>query len=104
MPRDKDTVAHELLALRCRRGDRAAWEELIRTYQRPSGYGCVFCGACGSPLPDSDRRKTMVDIPAGLIDEHPGLAVAKHIYVGSKASWDVIGDDAPRYEEMPPRS
>ena len=33
MPRDKDTVARELLALRCRRGDRAALEELIRTWE-----------------------------------------------------------------------
>jgi RNA polymerase sigma factor (sigma-70 family) len=33
LPRDKDTVARELLALRCRRGDRAAWEELIRTWE-----------------------------------------------------------------------
>ena len=33
MPRDKDTVARELLALRCRRGDRAALEQLIRTWE-----------------------------------------------------------------------
>jgi RNA polymerase sigma-70 factor (ECF subfamily) len=31
LPRDKDAVTRELLALRCRRGDRAAWEDLIRT-------------------------------------------------------------------------
>jgi RNA polymerase sigma-70 factor (ECF subfamily) len=34
LPRDKDAVARELLALRCRRGDRAALEELIRTWER----------------------------------------------------------------------
>lgn len=33
MPRDKDAVARELLALRCRRGDRAALEDLIRTLE-----------------------------------------------------------------------
>lgn len=33
MSRDKDAVARELLALRCRRGDRAAWEELIQTWE-----------------------------------------------------------------------
>ena len=38
MPRDKDAVARELLALRCRRGDRAALEELIRTWQPPVLY------------------------------------------------------------------
>jgi RNA polymerase sigma-70 factor (ECF subfamily) len=33
LPRDKDAVARELLAVRCRRGDRAALEELIRTWE-----------------------------------------------------------------------
>jgi RNA polymerase sigma-70 factor (ECF subfamily) len=33
LPRDKDAVARELLALRCRRGDRAALEDLIRTWE-----------------------------------------------------------------------
>jgi RNA polymerase sigma factor (sigma-70 family) len=38
LPRDKVAVARELLALRCRRGDRAALEELIRTFERPLLY------------------------------------------------------------------
>src|SRR4029077_5992754 len=38
MPGDNDAVAHELLALRCRRGDRAALEELIRTWEPPLLY------------------------------------------------------------------
>ena len=38
MSRDKDAVARELLALRCRRGDRAALEELIHTWERPLLY------------------------------------------------------------------
>jgi RNA polymerase sigma-70 factor, ECF subfamily len=38
LPRDKDAVARELLALRCRRGDRAALQELIRTFERPLLY------------------------------------------------------------------
>jgi RNA polymerase sigma-70 factor (ECF subfamily) len=33
-PRDKDAVARELLALRCRRGDRAALEELVQAYEK----------------------------------------------------------------------
>ena len=38
MSRDKDAVARELLAMRCRRGDRTALEELIRTWERPLLY------------------------------------------------------------------
>ena len=36
------------------------------------------------------------------LDDDTGLTVAKHIFVGSKARWDVIGDDAPRHEAFPP--
>ncbi len=38
MSRDKDAVVRELLAMRCRRGDRMALEELIRTWERPLLY------------------------------------------------------------------
>jgi RNA polymerase sigma-70 factor, ECF subfamily len=38
LPRDKDAVARELLAVRCQRGDRAALEQLIRTWERPLLY------------------------------------------------------------------
>ena len=33
MPRDRDAVAQESLAVRCRRGDRAALEELVRCWE-----------------------------------------------------------------------
>ena len=41
----------------------------------------------------------LYNIPAGLLDDDTGVEVAHHIYVGDKASWDVIGDDAPQYDE-----
>lgn len=34
----------------------------------------------------------------------PGVPVAQHIYVGQKASWEVIGGDAPQYEGDVPGS
>ena len=38
MPGDKDAVARELLALRCRHGDRTALEELVRIWEPPLLY------------------------------------------------------------------
>lgn len=62
------------------------------------------CRECGSLAPDHNPHRALYNIPAGLLDDDTGLTVADHIYVGSKASWDVIGDDAPQYEEDgPPR-
>ncbi len=73
-------------------------------YERPSGYGLAFCRVCSSPAPFSDRERTTYEVPVGLLDDDPPLAFGAHIYVGSKANWDVIGDDAPQFDERgPPR-
>tara|TARA_R110002051_G_scaffold21431_1_gene56940 strand:- start:1735 stop:1875 length:141 start_codon:yes stop_codon:yes gene_type:complete len=38
-------------------------------------------------------------VPAGLLEDSEGkLRVAAHIWVGSKASWDVIGGDGHQYQ------
>jgi hypothetical protein len=81
-------------------------KEFVTAFERPSGYGSAFCRVCGSPAPDSDREQTMYVIPVGLLDDNPALLFGDHIYVASKASWDVIGDDAPQFalDESPPRA
>jgi len=79
-------------------------EELVMPYERPSGYGLAFCRVCSSPAPYSDPEQTTYEVPVGLLDYDPPLAFGAHIYVGSKANWDVIGDDAPQFDERgPPR-
>jgi len=40
-------------------------------------------------------------VTAGLLDDDPGLVIGGHIFVGSKAAWDEIAGDAPRFEEGP---
>ena len=61
-----------------------------------------FCRVCGSPMPDVNKRKTLYDVPVGCLDGDPQLLVGDHIFVGSKASWDAIGDGAPQYAEGGP--
>jgi len=74
-------------------------KEKIKTYSRADGWGTAFCSNCGSPLPLMDKNKTMWFVPAGLLDQDPGVGVMGHIWVGNKPSWEVIGDDAPQFEE-----
>jgi len=73
-----------------------------RTWERPSGWGVTFCDTCGSPLPRRHPSGKVWWIPAGLLDDDPGVAVAQHIFVASKAPWDEIAGDAPRHEEWAP--
>jgi hypothetical protein len=86
------------------RTERFVWlsgEDQMREHRTPSGWGTFFCPTCGSPAPHRLSTGDRVLIPAGTLDADPGPRVAGHIFVGSKASWDVIGDDAPQFDEWP---
>jgi hypothetical protein len=78
--------------------------DLIRTYeapirQAPPPYRTCFCGRCGSPLPDTVSSSSWLEIPAGLLDDDPGLRPDKHIYVDVKSTWFVIADDLPQFDK-----
>ena len=80
--------------------DLAVGKELVATFERPSGYGSAYCRTCGSPAPDQSYDKTTYAIPVGMLNEIHELKVQEHIFVGSKASWDIIGDSAPQRHEL----
>ena len=77
-------------------------QEAIRRFtlplrDRPPAYGLSFCAECGSTLP-SPPESGHFEIPAGLLDDDPGLRPDKHIYVEHKAVWHTITDDLPRFK------
>jgi hypothetical protein len=75
-------------------------ENQIASWKKPnSDWQCWFCRVCGSPVPGAnDASRTFV--PAGLISTGgEDLKVAHHIWVGSKAVWDEIGDAGKQHPE-----
>jgi hypothetical protein len=77
-------------------------EELLRDYRNEAGVHRMFCGNCGSPI--IGRRESApetVRVRIGTLDTPVEGKVSAHIFVGSKADWDEIHDDAPQYEEWP---
>jgi hypothetical protein len=68
----------------------------LKYYRRASGWISAFCSTCGAKAPIHDSLRNIVYVPAGGLNEDQGLAITKHIYVGSKAEWDCIGGDAPQ--------
>jgi hypothetical protein len=82
--------------------DRLRWisgEDAISKFALPSGWGTWRCAVCGSPTPMLHPSGGAYWVPAGLLDSDPGVRVAGHIYVGSKAPWDEIGGSAPQLLE-----
>lgn len=58
-----------------------------------------FCKVCGSPLPAKNSETSMYIPVSTLISGDENLRVAHHIWVGSKAHWEQIGEDGKRHEE-----
>jgi hypothetical protein len=74
--------------------------ELILRYRSSPGVERSFCSRCGSTLQFiSERRPDVVDVALGVLDDDPGIRVAHHIFVGSKAPWVEITDSLPRFDE-----
>jgi hypothetical protein len=79
-------------------------KELIRRYEapileRPPAYRSTFCSRCGSPVPDPDPGEDFFEVPAGVLDDDPGLRPDKHIFVELKPDWLVIGDALPQLDK-----
>lgn len=75
--------------------------EKVRHFPTSSGGARSFCPRCGSAVPGGPSEMG-VFVPAGLFADDPKVRALPHIFVGSKAPWHEIHDDAPRFDEFPP--
>jgi len=76
-------------------------ERIVR-YESSPGIVRPFCGRCGSVVASDDASQGLVAVPAGPLDDDPGVRPVAHIFVASKAPWVDIGDAVPRFEAYPP--
>jgi hypothetical protein len=79
-----------------------AGEELIASYESTPGSHRNFCRVCGSPAPGKASYLKTVSIPAGLLDDDPGVRPVLHTFVGSKAPWVEITDELRQFEKWVP--
>ncbi len=71
-------------------------ESSVREYRASAGFLRRFCPECGSILPQHLPDYGAWWIPAGLLDEDPGIPLRQHIFVDSKAAWEVLDEHTPR--------
>ena len=72
-------------------------EAQLNLYEGRHGYGIAFCRTCGTTLCGTNRGDVM-GITLGTLNENSSVKIARHIFVGSKADWDEIGGDAPKFD------
>jgi hypothetical protein len=78
--------------------------ELVKTYdapilKAPPAYRSIFCGRCGSPVPDPASNSAWIEIAAGTLDDDPQVRPDKHIFIEKKAPWYDIADALPQLDE-----
>jgi hypothetical protein len=55
--------------------------------------GSCFCGT---------YKGRINGVTLGCVDDDLEISLGMHIFVGSKASWEIIPEGVPQYEEGPP--
>ena len=78
-------------------------EPLVARFEHPEAkhFATSFCKSCGSSLPWLTQSKGAVVIPAGTLDDDPGIEPSQNIYWQSRVSWQKDTCDLPQYDETP---
>lgn len=76
-------------------------EGLLTSYVGKHGFGLQFCSQCGSTLCGFfDGR--IHGVTLGCVNGDPKIELGRHIFVGSKASWEIIPEGVPQYQKNVP--
>lgn len=75
-----------------------AGEEKLKSYVGEQNFGLLFCNNCGSTLCGTFDG-SVHGIALGCLNEDPELEEIHHIFVDSKASWEVLPDRVTTFSE-----
>ena len=73
-------------------------ENLLTSYVGKHGFGLKFCRQCGSTL-CGVYQGSVHGVTLGCVNGDPDITLGSHIYVGSKARWEIIPEGVPQYNE-----
>lgn len=86
--------------------DRITWisgQSLIKRFDLPDAerFSKCFCTHCGSALPYISRKGNRLIIPAGVLDDDPGIKPQDNIFWANRAPWYDEALTAVRFEAYP---
>jgi hypothetical protein len=81
--------------------DQFKWqsgEHLVGRYELPEAkhFATSFCKNCGSSLPWLSQSGKAVIVPAGTLDEDPGIRPSQNIFTASGADWFEAPENLPK--------
>ena len=76
-------------------------EQYLQAYTADNGTTRQFCRHCGSSMTFSSPQASgdVIEFSLGTLDSPLDVGPDAHIFVGSKANWEVISDSLPQYQE-----
>ena len=78
-------------------------ESLLGSYQSTPGRYRRFCTGCGSPIfSTNEQDPDRIRIRVGVIDSDIAERPISHNFVTSKANWDILDAELPRYDAYEP--
>ncbi|WP_206486152.1 GFA family protein [Thalassotalea sp. G2M2-11] len=78
-------------------------QENLSHFSFKAGRYRHFCQTCGSPIYSSnDDDPNRIRLRLGLLDSEINERPISHNFVSSKASWDDLDADLPRYDGFEP--
>lgn len=75
--------------------------DLLSSYQSMPDFGFQFCSKCGSTLCGTYKGAPH-GVTLGCINGDPDIEIGYHLYVGSKAKWEVLPTGIKAFNEGPP--
>lgn len=74
-------------------------QELLKEFRAVPNKARVFCSNCGSPIYSArDDLPNVRRLRLGTVETPITCSNAYHIWVGSKAPWETIGDGLPQFK------
>ena len=78
-------------------------KDILTSYIGSHGFGLQFCSQCGSTL-CGILNGVVHGVTLGCVNGDPEIEIGKHIYVGSKAQWEIIPEGVPQFNEGVPEN
>ncbi len=79
-------------------------EDMLGRFEHPEAkhFATCFCTKCGSSLPWLAKSGRAMVIPAGTLDQDPGIRPTQNIFWQDRADWREEVEPLPKHDQLPP--